>query len=169
MAWKVDPDRSQFEFLVGHWFITTLRGSFAKFEGTLHMDEENPQASSVEGRVDVRTLDTGIGMRTRNVKSHFDVADHPYMTFRSTGVGPFEGDRFKVYGDLTIKGITRPVVFDIVNRGELPAQGGQRRWSFEATTTFNRKDFDIKWWFPLMDIGVGEEIRPEIKVEFVQE
>lgn len=173
MAWKVDPDHSKIEFFVRHLVVTTTRGRFESFEGTLNMDEESPPSSSVQGTVDTASIRTGISMRDNNLRSkgRFDVKNFPKMTFRSTRVGDFEGNTFKVYGNLTIKDITRPVVFDIVNKGELPGTGDQRRWAFGASLVVNRKDFDIKWsWlFELGTLFVAEEIRGELDLQFVQE
>lgn len=173
MTWKVDPKRSSIEFLVEHLRVTTVRGRFESFEGMLEMVEEDPQASSVAGTVEVASLKTGISMRDSNLRSagRFDAGRFATIGFRSTRVGDFEGDTFKVYGDLTIKDITRPVVFDIVNKGEMPAEEGKRRWAFGASIMLNRKDFDIKW-NPLMEAGgllVSDEIKGELELQFVQE
>jgi polyisoprenoid-binding protein YceI len=170
MAWKVDPDRSKIEFLVKHLQVTTVRGRFESFGGTLDMNEEDPPASSVEGWVDTASIGTGIGPRDSDLRrpGRFSVKQYPKMTFKSTRVGDFEGDTFKVYGDLTIKDITRPIVIDIVNKGEVPISRDERRWAFGATFEVNRKDFDIQWNV-LMDLLVGEEIRGDLDLEFVQE
>jgi polyisoprenoid-binding protein YceI len=170
MAWKVDPDKSKIEFLVKHVQVTTVRGRFKSFEGTLDMNEADPPASSVEGWVDTASIETGIGPRDNSLRSpgRFNVQQYPKMTFKSTRVGDFEGDTFKVYGDLTIKDITRPIVIDILNKGEVPTSGDERRWAFGATFEVNRKDFDIKWNF-LMDLLVADEIKGDLDLEFVQE
>lgn len=176
MPWKVDPNNSEVLFFVKHFRLTTVRGRFKKFEGTLDMNEENPQASSVEGTVDTATISTGIAPRDMDLRrrNRLNVRDFPQMTYKSTRIGPFEGNRFQVFGDLTIKGITRPVVFDVEDKGELsPVKGmpGWRRHAFEARTRVNRKDFDIKW-FPLAEIGsipVAENIDVVCKMQFIKE
>ncbi len=173
MAWIVDPEQSRVEFLARHLRVTEVRGRFQSFEGTLEMDEDNPQASSVAGTVEVAGLKTGISMRDSNLlgAGRFDAKRFAKMHFRSTQVGDFEGDTFKVYGDLTIKDITRPVVFDVVNRGEMPPKDGKRRWAFGASIVLNRKDFDIKW-NSLMEAGgvfVGDEVKGELEIQFVLE
>ena len=148
MAWKVDPKLSKIEFQVKHLKVTTVRGQFANFEGTLHMDEETPPASQVEGIVEGASVNTGLGLRDLSLKaaSFFDVKQFPHMHFRSTEIGPFEGDdRFKVHGDLTIRDVTRPVVFHVEDKGELPPVAGRRRRAFEASLVLNRKDYDLKW------------------------
>ncbi len=173
MAWKVDSEQTKIEFLARHLVVTTVRGRFQSFEGTLEMNEDNPQASSVAGTVEVASVATGISMRDSNLlgAGRFDAKRFPKMRFHSTRVGDFEGDAFKVYGDLTIKDITRPVVFDIVNKGEMPSKDGKRRWAFGASIVVNRKDFNIQW-HPLIEMSglfVGDQIRGEIEIQFVQE
>jgi polyisoprenoid-binding protein YceI len=153
--------------------VTKVRGRSAAFEGTLAMDEENPQASFVEGTVDVASLKTAISLRDANLRSagFFDARRFPKMGFRSTRIESFEGNNFKVYGELTIKSVTREVVFDVVNKGEMPATQGKRRWAFGASIALNRKDFGLKW-NPLIELGgllVGDEVDGTIEMQLVQE
>jgi polyisoprenoid-binding protein YceI len=168
MAWKLVPEQSKIEFEVGHFKITTERGRFELFEGTLDMNEEDPLASSIEGTVEVSSLKTGISIRDKNVMGRFKSKSFPRMSFRSTRVADWTDDSFTVHGDMTIKDITRPTVFHITNKGEQPAQGGKRTWAFGAELVVNRKDYDIEWVF-FMDWMVGEEIHGELDLLFVQE
>jgi polyisoprenoid-binding protein YceI len=176
MPWKVDPTKSEVLFLVKHFRLTTVRGRFRSFDGTLDMNEENPQASSVEGTVDTATISTGIAPRDMDLRrrGRLNVREFPKMSFVSTSIGPFEGNRFKVYGNLTIKNITKPVVFDVEDKGELSPVKGEptrRRHAFEARAQVNRKDFDIKW-FPLAEIGsipVAENIDIVCKMQFIKD
>ena len=173
MAWKVDPTHSKIEFSVRHLQVTTVRGFFVSFEGTLAINEEHPEASTVEGTVDVASVHTPLSARDRNLRSKafFDVARFPKMNFRSTRLEAFQGDTFKVYGEMTIRDITREVVFDVVNRGEMPAAAGKRRWAFAASITLNRKDFGLQW-HPLIEIGslaVDDLVHGAIEIQVVQE
>jgi polyisoprenoid-binding protein YceI len=176
MPWKVDPDNSEIIFDVKHLRLAKVRGRFHTFEGTLDMNEEDPPASAVEGTVDTASLKTGIGPRDSNLRSagRFDSKRFPKMSFKSTKVGPFEGNRFKVHGNLTIKDITMPVVFDVVDKGELSPVKGQparRRRAFEASIQLNRKDFDIRW-NPLMELGtilVAEEINGTLRMTMIKD
>ena len=172
MTWKVDPDNSSIEFSIQHLMVTTVRGRFESFEGTLVMDEEDPQASSVEGSVEVASVRTGVSPRDNSLRSagFFDADRFPNMTFRSTGIGSLEGDAFKVYGELTIRDVTREVVFDVANKGELPAEEGQRRWGFSAGIALNRKDYGLQW-NPLMELGgllVADEVAGALEIRFVE-
>jgi polyisoprenoid-binding protein YceI len=176
MGWKVDSDRSKIEFLARHLRLTTVRGHFGSFEGTLHMNEEAPEASSVEGTVDVASISTGLGIRDANLRAggflgFFGAKQYPTMSFRSTEVGPFVGKNFEVCGNLTIKDVTRPVVFQVVNRDEQPATDGKRRWSFGARLPLSRKEFGLKF-NPIMELGnllVADEIQGILEIEFVEE
>ena len=173
MAWKVDPTTSKVEFTIKHLTITRQRGRFESFEGSLNMDEADPQASSVEGTIDVASIRTGIGPRDINLRSsaYFDAKRFPQMSFRSTRVGPFEGDRFQVFGDLTIKETTRPVVFDVVNKGEMPGTQDGRRWAFHASIVLNRKDYGV-YWNALTELGgllLGDDVQGELELQMVYE
>jgi polyisoprenoid-binding protein YceI len=173
MSWKVVPDRSSIEFSIQHLKVSTVRGRFESFEGTLVMNEEDPKASSVEGSVDVSSVKTGVSPRDNSLRSSgfFDADRFPNMTFRSTRIGPLEGEVFKVYGELTIRDVTREVVFDVANKGELPAEGGQRRWGFSASIALNRKDYGLEW-NSLMELGgllVADDVVGSLEMQFAEE
>ena len=176
MSWKVDPENSEITFDVKHLRLTKVRGRFHAFEGTLDMNEEDPPASAVEGSIETASIKTGIGPRDSDLRStrRFDSKRHPNMSFKSTKVGPFEGNRFKVHGNLTIKDITKPVVFDVVDKGELSPVKGQparRRRAFEASIQLNRKDFGIRW-SPILELGtilVANEINGTLRMTMVKD
>lgn len=142
-------------------------------DGTIDINEENPEASSVQGAIDVASLRTGLSVRDRSLwtAGRFDAKRFPTMSFRSTRVGDFEGDSFKVYGELTIKEFTCPVVFDVVNKGEAPTENGRRRWAFSASIVLNRRDWKIEW-NPLIELGgllIGTDVRGAIEILAVGE
>ncbi len=173
MAWIIDPSQSKCEFLARHLRLTTVRGRFASFEGKLEMNEQNPQASQVAGSVDMPSVDTRLGVRDANLRSRgfFDVKRYPKMSFRSTRIGPFEGNKFQVFGDLTIRDVTRPVVFDVVDKGELKGTSGRRRHAFDASVKVSREDFGLHW-NPLMELGgvfVADEVKAILEIQFVEE
>jgi polyisoprenoid-binding protein YceI len=176
MGWKVDPDRSKIEFQARHLRLTNVRGHFGSFQGSLAMNEEVPEASTVEGNVDVASIDTGLGLRDANLRAggfmgFFGAKQYPTMSFRSTEVGPFTGSDFEVCGNLTIKDVTRPVVFQVVNRGEQPAADGKRRWRFDARLPLSRKQFNLKF-NRIMELGgllVADGIQGILQIEFVEE
>ena len=153
--------------------VTNVRGRFESFEGTLVMEEGDPTESSIEGSVDVASVKTGVSPRDSNLRSagFFDAQGFPKMSFRSARIGPLEGDRFKVYGELTIKEVTREVAFDVVNKGEMPGENGNRRWAFDASIALNRKDFGLQW-NALMELGgllVVDDVSGLLEIQFVEE
>jgi polyisoprenoid-binding protein YceI len=173
MNWKIDPSHSLVEFSVKHMMITTVRGRFDSFEGTLHVNEENPQASYVEGSIDAISINTHDEQRDNHLRSadFFDAQRFPKITFRSTRIEPAGDNRFRVYGDLAIKGTTREVVFDVAYEGRMKDPWGSERLGFSATTKINRKDYGLTWNVPLEAGGwlVGDEIKISAEIEAVQE
>jgi polyisoprenoid-binding protein YceI len=173
MNWNIDPTHSLIEFSVKHMMITTVRGQFKSFNGTLTIDPENLAASKVEGSIDVASIDTKEEQRDGHLRSvdFFDVENYPHMTFRSTRIESVGGDEFKVYGEMTIKDTTREVVFDVTNEGRGQDPWGNQRWGVSATSKLNRKDFGLTWNVALETGGwlVGDEIKVAIELQLVQE
>ncbi|HBY95138.1 MAG: YceI family protein [Ardenticatenaceae bacterium] len=171
MAWMIDPAHSMIEFRAKHMMFTTVRGQFDSFQGTLDLDVQNSENSSVQGTIDVNSIDTGDDTRDNHLRSpdFFDVENHPTMTFRSTRVEPTGDNEFKVYGDLTIRGNTREIAWD-VEAAELGKDPwGNPRLGFRAETKLNRKDFGLNWNVALETGGwlVSDEIKIAAEVEAV--
>jgi len=173
MAWKIDSTHTFIEFSVKYMMITRVRGQFTSFDGTLKIDPEDPTASFVEGTVDTTSLHTKDPKRDGHLRSpdFFDVEKYPTMHFRSTRIESVGGERFKVVGDLTIKDVTKEVVFDVTNEGQAQDPMGNTHWVMNATTTLNRKDFDLTWNVALETGGwlVGDEVKVTIELGAVQE
>src|SRR5579884_1464308 len=146
MAWEIDTAHSSVGFAVKHMMVSTVRGSFKKFEGTIHLDEQNPAASQVDVTVDVNSIDTGDERRDGHLKSpdFFDAATYPTMTFKSTKVEKLSDEKFRITGDLTIRGTTRQVTLDVELTGETRDMQGQRRAGFEVTGSISRKEFGLR-------------------------
>jgi polyisoprenoid-binding protein YceI len=172
MSWKIDSDHSQIEFSVKHMMITTVRGYFGTFDGTVEINEENPEQSSAEGMIDVASINTGTEDRDRHLRSadFFDVENYPTMHFRSTELKMTGENEFKLYGDLTIKGHTREIVFDARDEGQMKDPWGNQRRAFSAQAKLNRKDFDLNWNVALEAGGwlVGDEIKVSVDLQLVQ-
>jgi polyisoprenoid-binding protein YceI len=173
-TWDVDGSHATAGFKVRHMMIAHVRGQLGPVTGTVVLDENDLTRSRVDVRVDVRGVDTREPKRDEHLRSadFFDVANHPEVTFRSTGVeapsGP-HGD-LRVTGDLTIRGVTRPVTLEVE---ALPAAirdpwGNQRR-GVSAHGKINRKDWGLKWNVALETggIAVAEEVVLEIEAEIV--
>jgi polyisoprenoid-binding protein YceI len=171
MQWQIDPSHSLIEFSVKHMMITTVRGQFTQFEGTLNLNPDNPAASSVEGAVDIASVDTKEAQRDAHLRSvdFFDVENHPKMSFRSTRIESRGANQYKVHGDLTIKGVTRAVVFDVADEGRGQDPWGNQRWGISASAKLSRKDFGLTWNVALETGGwlVGDEVKIAIELQAV--
>jgi polyisoprenoid-binding protein YceI len=169
-TWEIDPAHTSIGFRVKHMMVSTVRGSFEKVTGTLELDDKDITKSSVEVTVDVGSITTHEPKRDGHLKSpdFFDVAKYPAATFRSTKVQKAGKNKLKVYGDLTLRGVTKPLVLDV--EGPTPAYktpyGGTVR-GVQATTKIDRKDFGIIWNKALDSGGVlvGNEVTLDLNVE----
>jgi polyisoprenoid-binding protein YceI len=170
--WKLDSNHSDADFSVQHMAISTVHGSFRGISGVIHLDPANPGKSGVEASIDVSTVDTGVAARDTHLKSpdFFDVAKFPTMTFKSTSVSA-GGGGYEVSGDLTLHGVTKPVVLHLDPLGKPQAdQKGNLHRGFTATTTINRRDFGLNWGGNLAsgDPMVGDTVRIELDIEAVK-
>ena len=172
-SWTIDPAHTNSQFSVKHLVISTVRGQFGKTTGSLKLDEKDLTKSAVEATVDVTTIDTRVADRDAHLKSpdFFDVAKYPTMTFKSTKVEKAGKDKLKVKGDLTIKGTTKPVVFDVTYAPvAIKGMKGESRRGFSAATKINRKDFGLNW-SKMVEAGpvVGDEVAINIDAEAIKE
>jgi polyisoprenoid-binding protein YceI len=169
MAWEIDTAHSSVGFAVKHMMVSTVRGSFKQFEGTIHLDEQNPAASQVDVTVYTDSIDTGDERRDGHLKSpdFFDAATYPTMTFTSTQVEKLSDEKFRVTGDLTIRGTTRQVPLEVELAGESRDMQGQRRAGFEVTGSLSRKEFGLNWNVALETGGwlVGDTVKLVIEAE----
>jgi polyisoprenoid-binding protein YceI len=167
-TFAIDPAHTDVSFSAKHMMITTVRGKFQAVKGTLEIDETDPIRSRGEFRVEAASLNTGVGARDEHLRSpdFFDAATHPAILFRSTGIERTSDDRFAVTGDLTIRGETRPITFQVELLGFYTGMSGARRIGLTARTTLNRKDWGLNWNVALEAGGwlVGEDVRVEIDV-----
>jgi polyisoprenoid-binding protein YceI len=172
-TWSIDPAHTQAVFTVRHMAISNVKGQFQKTTGTVVLDEGDVTRSTVEASIDVSSIDTRVEQRDGHLKSpdFFDVAKYPAITFKSTKVEKAGEGKLKVTGNLTIKGVTRPVVLDVEGPSApvKDPQGSLRR-GLTATTTINRFDYGLEW-NKLVEAGpvVGKEIKIEIEAELVKQ
>lgn len=173
MSWTIDPAHSSVEFSVKHMMFTTVRGRFNNFSGTLNIDEANPTRSFAEGKVETSSIDTRDANRDAHLRSadFFDVEKYPYMTMRITRVEVASHGHYRVTAALTIKDVTREVVFDAnaVPLGKDP--WGNHRWGFSAETSLNRKDFGLNWNVALETGGwlVGDQVKINIELQAIKQ
>lgn len=171
MAWEIDPAHSQATFSVKHMMISTVKGHFNVLSGKLHIDEQNPANSWVEAQVDVASVDTRDANRDGHLQSpdFFDAANYPTITFKSTKVEPDGDNEYKVLGDLTIRGVTKPVTFKAEYSGQGKDPWGGTRAGLAATAKIDRRDFGLSFNAPLESGGVlvGNDVKVEIDLEAV--
>jgi len=165
-TWNVDASHSELGFVARHLMVTKVRGQFKDFDATVNIGTQF-EDSQVQATVQLASVETGSTDRDGHLKSadFFDVENNPVMTFRSTKV-----TSNTLEGDLTIKGITRPVVFDLDFNGVSKDPWGGTRAGFEAKTEINRKDFGLEWNVAIEGGGVlvGEKVRINLDVQLVQ-
>jgi polyisoprenoid-binding protein YceI len=172
-AWNIDPAHSSAQFKVKHMMISNVKGEFAGIKGSLQLDNGDVTNSRIEATIDVATIDTRDAQRDTHLKSadFFDVAKFPTLTFKSGRISKKADGELAVAGDLTIHGVTRPVVFE-VDGPSAPAKDpwGSTRIGLTATTRINRKDFGLTWNTALETGGVlvGEEVAMTLEVEFIK-
>ncbi|CAN5829814.1 YceI family protein [soil metagenome] len=170
-TWKIDPTHSSVEFAVRHLMITTVRGRFTGIQGTVVDDGSDPAKSAVEVVIDPATIDTREPQRDAHLRSadFFDVEKFPTLTFRSTGLDGRAGERFKLSGELTIHGVTRPVVLDVESEGQVKDAWGGLRSGFTATTRIKRSEFGLTW-NQLLEAGgvtVSDDVKISLDVQLI--
>ena len=172
-TWTIDPAHTRIGFAARHAMVTTVRGQFTGFEGTLRLDGENPAASSATVTIQTATFDTGVPDRDAHVRSAdlLDVEKYPTITFTSTGVraGDDEGS-YVLTGDLTIRGVTRSVDIEITFEGSSKDPFGNVRAGFTGSTTISRKDFGLTWNAVLETGGVlvSDKVKIELDVSAIK-
>lgn len=171
-TWELDPAHTLVGFAAKHMVFTSVRGKFREVRGQVVIDERNPSRSSVEVEIGAASIDTGVEKRDAHLKSadFLDVENHPAITFRSTrveGATRQPGDRFKVRGELTIRGVTREVELAAEFGGVGKDPWGGERAGFSATTKIDRRDFGLTWNQVLETGGVlvSNEIVVEIEAQ----
>ena len=167
-TWKIDPAHTDVSFSAKHMMITTVRGKFDRVEGALELDEEQPARSRGEIRVGAASLSTGFEARDQHLRSadFFDSEKHEWIDVRTTSVEPADGGNYKVTADITIRGVTRPVTFDVEFLGTTRGMSGARHAGFSARAKVNRKEWGLNWNLALEAGGwlVGDEIKLDIEV-----
>jgi polyisoprenoid-binding protein YceI len=173
IQWQIDPAHSAAHFSVRHLMISNVRGEFSKLSGNVSTDPADLTKSTVEVSLETASINTREAQRDEHLRSadFFDVANHPAITFRSNRIAAAGPEHFKLTGDLTIRGVTREVTFNV--EGPTPAvkdPWGNVRAGITATTKINRKDFGLVW-NALVEGGgvmVGDEVSITIEAELIQ-
>jgi polyisoprenoid-binding protein YceI len=171
--WEIDPAHTTATFAVRHLMVSTVKGSFENVSGTVNLDEANPARSTVEIAIDAASVNTRNGARDGHLKSpdFFDVAQHPKLVFKATKIAKAGKDRFKVVGDLTMRGVTKPVTLDV--EGPTPPvkdMMGRMVRGVVARGKLNRKDWGLVWNKALEGGGVlvSDEVQLEVNAEMFE-
>lgn len=169
--WAIDQTHSEVGFRVKHMMIATVRGRFRDVVGTIEVDEDALSSSSVEARISVASIDTGVDQRDEHLRSadFFDAATYPEIAFQSTRIER-AGTKYTIHGNLTIRDTTHPIVLNSERLGVVVGMDGVRRAAFSARTQINRKDWGLTWNVALEAGGwlVGDEIGIELDIAAVE-
>ncbi|MGH3441708.1 MAG: YceI family protein [Nitriliruptorales bacterium] len=170
--WVADPSHSTIAASTRHLMITKVRGRFDSFSATVDVADD-PTRSTVDVSIDAKSINTNDAGRDGHLRSpdFLAVDEHPQLAFTSTGIEHVEDDRYRLTGDLTIRGVTKPVVLDVDYFGITPDPWGSQRALFRATTQLERENWDITWNVALETGGVlvGKKLDVEIELQLVPE
>lgn len=170
--WKIDTSHSAAQFSVKHMMVSTVRGHFGTMTGTVVYDAANPAATKIDAAVDVTTIDTRNEKRDAHLKSadFFEAEKFPQMTFKSKSVKPAGAGKMLMTGDLTIRGTTKEVVFEVEGPTAPVNTGRGMKMGAVATAKINRKDFGMTWSRAIETGGVvvGDEVTLTIDIQLDQ-
>ncbi len=171
-TYQIDPAHTNVGFRIRHMGIAFVEGEFDDFEGAITFDPADVGATRADVTVQMASIDTDVEARDNHLRSEdfFEVEAFPTMTFVSTSAQPTGQNTFRLAGDLTMKGVTKEVVFDVMAAGPIPIENGQRA-GFHATTTIDRRDFGVTWGreMPGGVPAVGNRVQIVLDVEAVTE
>jgi len=166
--YRIDPAHSVVGFAIRHMEIAWVEGRFKDFEGTIHYDDKDVTKSSVEFTAKSASIDTGVEARDKHLRNadFFEVEKYPTLSFKSTRVER-KGDAYVLHGDLTLKGVTKPVQLPFKVAGAVKDQRGNTRFGVEAQTTVNRRDFGINFGgdMPGGGLAIGNEVNITLHLE----
>lgn len=166
--WNVDSSHSMAEFAVKHMMIATVKGHFNKVEGTIEADPNNLTAAKFDVAVDIASINTRDEQRDAHLRSadFFDAEQHPRLTFVTKSVQP-QGENYLLTGDLTMRGVTREVPFELTYEGQGKDPWGNEKIGFSAEAKVNRKDFGLNWNAALETGGVlvSDQVKISIQLE----
>ncbi|AGC46285.1 hypothetical protein MYSTI_04997 [Myxococcus stipitatus DSM 14675] len=170
-AWTIDPAHSTVLFIARHMVVARVHGRFERIAGVLRVDSEHPTQGEVEVSADTASIYTGAPERDAHLRSpdFLDAEAAPKLTFRSTGTEATGGAGFRLSGELTIRNVTKPVVFEARHTATSKDPWGNTRLIFTARATLNRSDYGIRWNKTLDNGGwlVGEKVDIELDIQAV--
>jgi polyisoprenoid-binding protein YceI len=171
-AYELDAVHSRMGFVARHAMVTSVRGAFNEFEGAVYLDAADPARSTARVTIQVASIDTGNEQRDEHLRGpdFFDTDRYPEIIFTGTGVEPVDEELYRITGDLTLKGVTRPVTVELAFNGSAKDPFGNLRAGFEGSATVNRKDWGLTWNAALENGGflVSDKIKLEFDVSAVK-
>jgi polyisoprenoid-binding protein YceI len=172
-AWAIDPHHSAVEFAIKHMMIATVTGRVHGLEGVLHLDPQAPGLARIEARAPTAGIDTGVKFRDDHLRSadFFDAANHPTLDFRSTRLTLTGPDTAEVVGELTLRGTTREVPFQVTFDGQGKDGEGRERVAFTAEARIRRQDWGLTWNQTLEAGGmlVGDQVKLTIRINAIRQ
>jgi len=173
MSWTIDPSHSEVTFSVRHMMISNVRGRFEKFTGTVDFNEANPTLSTVDVQIEAASISTRDAQRDGHLRSpdFLNTEAFPYLTFKSKRIELVDAENGRIYGELTIRGITHEVALEATFNGISKNPWGKTAAGFSASTKISRKDWELNWNVALETGGVlvGDAININLEVEIVRE
>ena len=170
--YTLDVTHTRLGFVARHAMVTKVRGSFTDFEGTIHLDAQNPAASTATLTIQVASITTGNDQRDGHLRTNdfFDAPTFPTITFTSTSVEVLGADEFRLHGDITIKGVTKPISIDVEHTGTAKDPFGNLRAGFDGKAQLTRSDFGITYNAALETGGVlvSDKITLELDISAVK-
>jgi polyisoprenoid-binding protein YceI len=171
-VWNIDPAHSNAQFQVKHLMISTVRGEFTKMSGSVTFDGKTYSSLKAEATIEVASINTREPKRDDHLRSadFFDAATYPKITFKSKRVEGVSGNKFKLAGDLTMRGVTKEIVLDVEATPIIKGMSGETRVGAQATAKVNRQDYGIKWNKSLDTGGVvvSNDVNIVLDLELIQ-
>lgn len=171
-TWNIDPEHSSAQFKVRHLMVSHVKGGFGKVSGVVTVDDRDIAKSRVTAVIDTSSIDSGVAKRDAHLKSadFLDVEKYPTMTFTSTRIDKKGDGNLRMTGNLTLHGVTRPVVLEVEGpTAQVKDPMGNLRRGASATTRISRKDFGLVWNKALEagGVAVGDDVDISIEVELI--
>ena len=171
-TWSIDPMHSEIHFKIKHLLISTVTGSFKSFHGGVTAEEEDFENAEIDFTIDVNSIHTGQEMRDTHLKSaeFFDTENHPQIKFQSESFKKTKGDHYRLSGNLTMRGVTKPVILDAEFGGIAKDHSGNIKAGFEVTGIINRKEFGLTYnsFTETGGLALGEDIKLSANIQLTE-
>ena len=170
--WSIDPTHSEVQFKVKHLVISTVTGTFNKFEGSLETESEDYDGAQASFKIDINSIDTNVADRDNHLKSDdfFAAEKYPYITFEGI-LNKVEGNSYKLVGPLTMRDVTKEVELSVELGGTMVDPYGRTKAGFEISGVVNRKEFGLSW-SAVTEAGgvvVGDDVKLQLNVQVVKQ